>query len=131
MPDFKFELAPDTPLFSDEDPLTVSIPDADRKMHTFRCRDRAGLKQIDPSDKQVTWFVAELTHNVVDEQQDEFHAMLVEGLESGLIPEVQPDGTNTLAELLKGVRDEREKRERGEISRSVRRPTGAAKRRSS
>jgi hypothetical protein len=129
MPERTFDLAPDTPLF--EEPFVLKIPGEDRKIHVFNLKHRAGLKQIDPSDKQVTWFVEELTHNVVDEEQRSFRETIVGALESGALPEEQDDGSNTLAEMLKWVRDTRQAAEEGTLARSVGRPSSSARKRSS
>jgi hypothetical protein len=131
MPERRLELAPDVELFPEDDKLTLTIPGPDRKLHTFTCKDRAGLKQLDPGEAQVSWFVKQLIHQIVDEEAIEFGKMLTEGVESGLIPETQPDGTNTLAEMLKWVRDTRDAAEQGTLARSVGRGNTKARRPSS
>jgi hypothetical protein len=125
MPARKLELAPDDPLFTEEDPFLLDYPGPDGKVRQFRLLDRANWPFSDPGDHTVTWVAEALIVQVVEEERDDFRKMLVSDIETNRV------ALESLGEIIKWIRETREAAEQGTLARSVGRPNTKARRPSS
>lgn len=146
MPSQDFAVAPDEPLFTDEDPLTITIPgvkgaeagtpDAGGK---WRALDRANFPLEDGwENRQISYLVEAMRLQVCcdnvecasgqntdcehDEARATFEAALVRAYELSRI------GITAIGDIMRWLQDEREKAEKGAVSRKVKRPTGGRRR---
>ena len=125
MPVFQFEDedGEPEPLFSEDDPLTFTLIDNDRKRREFRCVDEPILPrdQTGGIDSKPRSYLTELvTSQVVDGQQSDCAEVVDAMWDAGRINETK------IMELLKFLGTEREKARKALTKRKTKRPTGAS-----
>lgn len=111
------------PLFSDDDPLTFTLIDAENKKHLFHCEDYPSLpddKRGGLSDRPKSYMVESVVVQVIADEQDRCRDLIEELLDDRIINE------RDIIELLKQLNAERNKAERKAMKRKTRgRPTSA------
>lgn len=146
MPSQDFAVAPDEPLFTDEDPLTITLPgvkgapaDSPDAGGTWRALDRANFPLEDGwENRQISYLVESMRLQVCcntlecasgqnpecehEEARATFEAALVRAYELSRI------SITNIGDVMRGLQDEREKAEKGAVSRKVKRPTGGRRR---
>lgn len=146
MPSQDFEVAPEEPLFTDEDPLTISLPGvkgaeagSPEAGGKWRALDRANFPLEDGwENRQISYLVEAMRLQVCcdniecasgqntdcehDEARATFEASLVRNYELSRI------SITNIGDMMRWLQEEREKAEKGAVSRKVKRPTGGRRR---
>lgn len=121
MPDFKFELPDDTPLF--DEPFTLTLPG----VGTFNLVHRGNPpdeEDVNPETKPLSYFRALLVEQVVEEEREAF----AEALTAALNAEPPQLDIAALATAYGWISEQRQKAEREKVKETTKRPTGARSR---
>lgn len=127
MPDMTFEPPSEEPLFSVDDPLTITVPGdpaaepgTPEAGGTFLCLDRANPPvedDVDPTSKPVSYLVETFRLQVIPDQREDFELALLAAFRANRILAPQ------LLEVGRKIADARTAAEKRATSRAVDRPT--------
>lgn len=121
MPDFKFDLPDDTPLF--DEPFTITLPG----VGSFNLAHRGNPpdeEEVNPETKPLSYFRDLVLEQVVEEERDAARTAITEALNA----EPPRLGIKELAAAYQWISEERRKAEEKVVAAVVKRPTGGRSR---